>query len=206
MQLASCAKEDRCVQLQKRRRRNPRASSCKWSFSFAFYIFSPHKTKKAKSRRSFLLPWQLFTAVYSCAALSSSERGRRAAFLCSCLAARQLIVAVGPLTSCLVMCFQLHFYAVPGHKYPLRQTHKTYFWKYLEGEETVTRQIYCWFFFLFRYVNKMPFWFKETWTRECLDTTAIIPWSWPHVSFCINEGSSLFAPARQQHNQQAIKF
>lgn len=81
MQLASCAKEDWCVQLQKRRRRNPRASSCKWSFSFAFYIFSPHKTKKAKSRRSFLLPWQLFTAVYSCAALSSSERGRRAAFL-----------------------------------------------------------------------------------------------------------------------------
>lgn len=82
---------------------------------------------------------QLFTAVLHSLHPSKAE-GQR---FFSCLAAMQLIVAVGPLTSCLVMCFQMHFYVVPGHKYPLRQTQKTYFEKYLEGEETVTRQIYC---------------------------------------------------------------
>lgn len=81
MQLALHVKEDWSVRLQKRKGRNPRVFSCKWSFSFASYIFSPHKAKKAKGRCSFLLPWQLFRAVYSCATLSPSERGWRAAFL-----------------------------------------------------------------------------------------------------------------------------
>lgn len=169
-------------------------------FLICFLHFFLHtRLKMQKVGVAFSFPdssLQLFIAVLHSLHPSEAE-GQR---FFSCLAARQLIVAVGPLTSCLVMCFQTHFYAVPGHKYPL------YFEKYLECEETVTRQIYCWVFLLFRHVNKMPFWFKETWTRECLDTIAIIPWSWPRVSFCINEGSSLFAPVRQQHNQQAIKF
>lgn len=81
MQLASCVKENWRVQLQKRKRRNPCVSSCKGGFSLAFYFLSPHKAKNAEGRCSFLLPWQLFTAVCSCATLSPSERGWRAFLL-----------------------------------------------------------------------------------------------------------------------------
>lgn len=82
MQLASRAKGDWCVQLQKRKRRNPCVYlPASGVFHLLFTFFSPHKAKNAKGRCSFLLPWQLFTAVYSRATLSPSKRGRRAAFL-----------------------------------------------------------------------------------------------------------------------------
>lgn len=95
-------------------------------FHLLFIFFLHTRLKKQKVGVAFSFPdssLQLFTAVLHSPHLSEAE-GQR---FCSCLAARQLIVAVGPLTSCLVMCFQLHFYAVPGHKYPLRQTQRPTF-------------------------------------------------------------------------------
>jgi len=160
--------------------------------------------QKAKGRCSFLLPWQLFTAVYSCAVLSLAEQGQRVAFWL--------------LPSCKVInsgCWPSDLLTgdVPPNAFPrtsrpqipFKTNPQTYFQKYLEGEEAVPRQTPCWFFSV-RYVNKMAFWCKETWTREYFDTAEIIPWSWSHVSFCSNEGSSLFVPVHQQHDWQAIKF
>lgn len=168
---------------------------------FISFSFLNVQGKKQKAGVAVSIPYsslQLFTAVLCFLRMSETE----GQCFSSSLAARQLIEVVCPLASWLMMCLQMHFHTVPGHKYPLRQTHRPTF-------KNMRRQLPVRLpddFFSVRYVTKMAFWCKETWTREYLDTIETIPWSWSHVSFSINEGSSLFAPVSQKHDQQAIKF